>query len=271
MQFGSDGFFQYIKETLTDENTPCRYEVIYETVKKDIAFLWKRYDLSEQDKQDIEQEIQLTVRRNLVSFVLNSEDKDEKQRNTWLKTVAIHKVNDYFSHYYKKGMDKQAPLNEAQDLHMNQDGEFCTITSDSLLYDPEQDLLSRLLREICEINTTPDKIMAFIFSKVIPVALEHRRNGVPKEVIQQLGGKKLGMIFLAMKRYLRAVFQKEIPDYFFAALEEKLQKSMNGVKWSDQNFQMNARGITDSGNWISKKLKHRKDEIIGDSRSYERR
>lgn len=263
MNFGSDEFYSFINQYIMDPSREDLYIEIAKVVEKDAKeILYKKgllhsASIKPDDIADIIQEIQLSVRRSLVSFLKNSEGKSPSQRNAWLATIINRRVNDYFRVYYRT-LNKQSLYSEYEKLATTDDELF-----DSFHSAADFNLILRLIDYICKINTTPEKIIAFLYNKIlIALCCGERLNGFPEQIAAELNGQTLSRTASIIKDKLSLILSKEIPESVFEGLFEKLDDVTDGEANGERPFDMTPRVITDSSHWISKKLKKNKDYIL---------
>lgn len=252
MNFGSDAFFCHLKKCVLDESHDL-YNNVYEVVKAyTIKYLNKRgitsaNNILYKDIDDIIQDIQHTVFINLVSFIKKSGDRTEQERNAWLNTIIRRKVVDCFRKknnnvfYADDELLNCIPDNEAQTPK--------TFTE-------ENKKLCELIAFICSINTTPDKIIAFLYNKIICLCSStKKKSGSPAIIESELTDVPLGVAANIVKDKLRVSLHINIPDEIFIGLDKKLESESKGIIYKNKLFKLDKRTITDSSNKINTKIK----------------
>ena len=87
MRFASQEFFDKLKESIMDENSDDSiYTELYEVLLHDTKYRIIR-NVGFEDWEDVFQEVAWSVIRQLPRYLLNSEDKHEAQRQSWLEKV----------------------------------------------------------------------------------------------------------------------------------------------------------------------------------------
>lgn len=253
MWFGSNEFFFYIKDNIQNENITM-YNKIYDVVKHDTYNIMSVYELSKEDREDILQEVEITVVRNLVKYLIESETCTEIQRNAWLRKVVKNKVYDY---YRKRG--RILEFIGGEDVLENATNEHDSIEECIIQQCDVKEVNAELLRAIskaCYINTTPEKIIAFLLNKVLGALVLERTHGSPQEVIRMLEGKTLDVAFIIMKKEIQNALSVDIPDEIYEGLNQKLEQRVEGEYVKNRRFHISARTITDSSSWIKSKLEN---------------
>lgn len=252
MEFGKDSVYQFVKQNCMASQDPEWYKHVYNVVKADTLSVLSAYRLQKDDKDDIIQEVQLEVIKRLVKFVHDSENNTEAQRNAWLHTIINSKICDFFRKKYKRIEDS------IEDLLLNTKKHKEFASSNNIEERIKQlEVQSKLLEAIelvCNINTSPEKIISFLFSRVIGVLELSRKNGSPLQVVQELNGKTLKGASELLKRKLQSVLTILIPDDVYKGLDDKIEQEYL-INVCSRTFMIDPRTIADSSNWIGKKIK----------------
>lgn len=102
MHFSSEDFFNYMRQEIVN---PASSEEMYiklvEILKADVS--WKLYMRIErvEDREDVFQDICLSVFKNLTKFLLNPDSAEcEANRFRWLFTIVDRKIADYYRKNY---------------------------------------------------------------------------------------------------------------------------------------------------------------------------
>jgi hypothetical protein len=269
MKFGTDEFYQYIKQHIGDGDYDSFYGEVESVVGSDArAILYKKgyassANITKEDIEDIIQETQLSVLKDLVSFIRNSGAKSASQRNAWFSTIVDRRVKDFLRKHYRNAarnslsFDDENVNIEVQDV-IDLENDYIAEN------DTEAGIaICNTLRHVCDIRTSPEKIVAFLFSKFIGSVHESKRsNGSPAEVAAMLNGQTVGYAAKLVKQKICNALRCEISDEVFAALDDKLNAVEDGLRVAEREFYLSPRTITDSSNWIATKLKKDKDEIL---------
>lgn len=257
MEFGSQQVFDYIKYNLSNAKNELWYDRLYAVVKGDVMGILSAYKLQKSDKDDIVQEVKLSVTLHLVQFVCDSEYKTKEQRNAWLRTIAKRKVMDFFRKKYKSLEDS------IEDVTLNLEKEkkylSCDDIEKKLKENATETKLVRALSVLFSINTSPEKIIAFVFNRIIGTTENSRKNGSPKEITDKFNGIEIQNMFEIMKQELQGLVSFEIPSSVYLPLIKKIEHATEQGKVKIL-FTLSPRGITDSSNWITKKIREKEED-----------
>jgi len=260
-----------MKENIIDEDYDYFYIEIAKVVEDDAkAVFYKRgftpsYNISQEDIEDVLQEIQVSVAKGLVSFIKDSGEKSVGERNSWLATIVTNRINDFFRKIYK---NNEIIIQSIDDKDIHADARDDT--------NPENDFINSVcnenvfavcnaLKRIFKIDTSPEKMLAYLFNRFICATSDTKKSsGSPKDVAKQLNGKTIEEAARFMKQKIRNYLEYDIPDEVFAELDKKLNTFVNGVKNADKIFFLSPKKITDSSNRIADKMKYDEDTIKED-------
>ena len=240
MLFGSERVFSLIGEILNQDNGEA-YEPLCKILYEDIELLINKYCQGVQaaDKEDLKQEIVWSVIKDLPRYYNQSAGQTEKQRNAYLKTVTYNACMDYFRRA------KRSVLSNALDI------------DDPTLRASEDDFSRRViageafltaLKGAFEIHTTPDKLMAFVYNRLIGTLTSV--NGSPKSIIDRFDGQPLSVMYEQMMADMNSILGMRLPDDVVAPLRTQIYSGSSAAV-----FHMTARIIADSSNWIVDKVK----------------
>lgn len=118
----------------------------------------------------------------------------------------------------------------------------------------KRNAVTNSLKCLFSLNTTPDKIMAFVFSKLIYTYGTGNVNGQARKVADDFAETPLPEMFKKMYAELKGILSFYIPDEVFSPLINKINKT--------DSFALNARKITLGSNWISGEMKKNKENIF---------
>lgn len=252
MKFGTNEVFEYIKYNFENSPDEKLYNMIYDVVKADALTVLSSYNFNDADKDDIIQEVQISVSNHLAKYIRDSVDKNEEERNAWLKMIIKCKIADFFRKRYRSAEDSLEDIIADDRTHMRY------LSNDDIkekyIREAEEDELIRAIKRVCEINTSADKIIAFLLNKVIATLEMSRMNGSPKEIAAALSGKTIFEASDYMKKKLQAVISINIPPDTYEALDRKVDAAMSSEDPRKRMFTITPRIISDSGNWIISKL-----------------
>ena len=96
MKFGSDETFALIETALNQEGTEA-YEPIWEIIYQDLGLLIGKHchDIPEDIREEIRQELALSIREKLLWIYRKTVDKSERERNAYLVTIVENRRKDY--------------------------------------------------------------------------------------------------------------------------------------------------------------------------------
>jgi len=272
MKFGTDEFFQYLKDHFKaddDDSFSSEIASVIEAGARAILFV-KGYRVSKRlTKEDIDEVIQnvlLCVLIKLPDFINASAELSENARNKWLATIVEYRVIDRLRINYKIEERVDALLEDAEANYKLQKRKKTDY--DDILIDAENNetamILYHTLKCVFEIRTTPVRMLAYLFNKfVVMFSDTNRSNGSPEAVAKFLNGKTVGYVAEEMKQIIRDTIRHEIPDDVFASFDEKLNMEINGVKNSERIFEITASRVSDMAYRVSQKIKENKDLIPG--------
>lgn len=240
MKFGSEMMFQTIAANLHDSENYQWYEEMFRCISSDATMLLRKDHIAEEDIEDIVQEVQISVAKNLVPYVEQSVDKTEQQRNSWLKTIVKNKEMDFFR--------KSARTSTESMDAMETDIPDTFNTTEKAMVRLE---LFEAIEKLSQINSAPDRLLAFLLNKIS--AISNEAKGGPKKIENEFYHKTLKEVYDEVKYQLFILLQGEISDDILKPLRDKVEPVANDY------FSLDARTITDSSSWITKKMKERKD------------
>lgn len=253
MEFGTNKVFEYIKYNLVSSVDEEWYNRIYAVIKADTLMILSSYKLSRDDKEDIIQVVQIAAVNGLAKYIRDSSDYSETQRNAWLKQIVKRKIADFFRRKYRKLEDSAEDVISNEKMYMR----FFSKDEIEEKYRNEEieTKLIHAIKCICEINTSAEKIIAFLLNKVIGSLEMSRMNGSPKGVVDTLSGKTVLEASKYMKEQLQYMISINIPPQVYEGLDKKVDLVMKNEDYSKRMFTITPRIITDSSNWITSKLK----------------
>lgn len=240
MLFGTKETFSLISSALSQDKAEA-YEPICKVLYDDARILINRYcqGVSATDKEDLLQEVVWNVLRDLPRFFEASTYNTEQQRNAYLKRVVYNICMDFFRKAKKSLLTDAVDLSEALDA----------ATGDDFVERIEnKGAFLQALQGAFEINTTPERLIAFVFNRLIG-ALKGK-NGSPKSIVEMYDGAPLQVVFEQMVAELNHILGDEIPDGVLKPLREKVYSANR-----DRPFHLTARQIADGSNWIVEKIK----------------
>lgn len=237
MTFGEHETFRLIGRALS-EGEETDYDSLCRIIYDDAGALLKRRGrgLSRADAEDVLQDIVCKVIRNLPRFYQQSADKSPGERNAWLRTIVENEKNNYY----------RAKTRELEQLEY--DDAIGQYTEDDFVRRiAARDALLEALKGSFAIATTPEKIMAFVYNRLLGALLG--RNGSPKGIVEEFEGVPLAVMYHRMTLDLSQALACSIPASVLAPLREKVEAC------PDRKFDLTPRTITDSSNWVVSKMK----------------
>ncbi len=277
MEFGSETFFERLRQGVS-AGDPDVYLELDQAVERSVrATVANKIPLSE--REDVMQEIKLTVYRKLVSFLKRSAEYSPAQRNAWLRAVAKSRINDY----YRKNYLRLSPEEEEEwrsVFHISEEEQwrpkFPPLDEEDVVNiadpsTPEENLLSKLRNQevqnrcdqliayVCGLRLPPERIVAFFYNVIlVPLsANDGRKKGDPTQIADMLAGRPLEELVRQMKRDLSHLFGRRFPDWVFSPLEEKLSGAQGQV------FHMNKREISVVSSRTRVSLCKNREKILG--------
>ncbi len=253
MNFASDEFFQYLKKEITREEADGKIYYELEIVIKQTVYKVISKKVPNEYIDDVYQDVFFSVWRNLADFIEKSDNISEAQRMSWLLTITERRIADFYAKYYKKN-----------GILVSIDDDEKTIQIADSRNDPAENIgkneftknMELILYELFRINTAPEKIISYIYSKII-FSIDDKVNSKPSYTVEYLTGKSLYWVFDDMKRELSYVLGVEIPEHIFGSLKSKLNYvDDSGKMVGERLFMSSVKKITDSNSRIQKKLEN---------------
>lgn len=128
----------------------------------------------------------------------------------------------------------------------------------------ESEVSKKLLEKLTQlysINTSPEKLIAFTYSRLIFPYIGDVVSGKPSKVYEHLYGFRLYDLYECMVDDLMSVIDGFIPKETFLPLREKLDIiDSDGHAIGEKSFDLQVRQITDGVHRIHKKLDADRDE-----------
>lgn len=240
MTFGSEETYVLIGKILQQDNAEA-YEPLVKILYEDTwAIINRHYSwIREADKEDLVQDTIWKVLKDIPRFYDTSQYKDAVQRNAYLKRIAQNTCIDYIRKTKNSALENSVNIDDFNGLTNNKDYAKRVEDRDAFLV---------ALKSVFQINTTPDKLLAFVQSRLLGAL--SGKNGSSKDVIDRFDGKPLGMVYEQTMKDLFEILEMEISDDIVAPLKDKLIGEN-----SNRRFHMSAHQIADSGRWIVEKVK----------------
>ena len=158
----------------------------------------------------------------------------------WAQTIVINEKNTFFRKIvvsvYKDALEYDDSIlqEEAPDVEKK------AVLKEELL---------QALGAAFQIQTTPEKLIAFVYNRLLDGI--SGGNGSPQAIAEDFNGMTVAKAYERMVQDLAAVLQYRIPEGVLEPLKQKVDAEPGRA------FSLSARTITDSSNWIVKKMKER--------------
>ena len=240
MRFGSDEVTYWIKMSVLDAKNEEWQKNLLDAVKQDVTAILRSRVPNVQDREENISDVQYEVILNLSNFYRGQSKFEQGQRNGWLRTVAINKSIDCYRRQ-ERTIQANIPIDEVWNLSDESD-EYTSRQADAQM---------KLYEAFCilsEINTTPDKCLAFLMNRLL--AAQFGSNGQPAKIAEKMEGLSLHDVFQKVKLQLKIQLNGEVPDGILAPIWKKIEPV------ADQTFHLTARRITDTSNWLSAKSRN---------------
>ena len=261
MIFGSKKYFDYISANITSQNNEFMYEDLYGILRKDVFSLSEFRKIPDSEKDAVFDKIATKVIFKLPIFIQSSADMTEAQRNSWLISVVRSNFADFFRIEYKK-----QELSCLEDIVENRETHLKYASSDNVAETQKnQEVYEELIcsiKEVCSLNTTPDKIIAFFLNCYSCVCGKYRENGKPQQICDEFNGKTLEYAAQTMKTRIQDVLCVNIPEDAFKSLDDKIRAG--GYAQKEAIFCLDSKRISDSVKWIRSKLEGKRGEFLGE-------
>lgn len=237
MRFGSDEVTYWIKMSILDaENTEWQGKLL-DVIRQDVAAILYSKVPNAQDREEIISDVQYEAIQYLSYFYRQESGYEARQRNGWLKTVAKNKSVDLYRHQ-QRTIQVSTSLDDVWNLSDESD-EYARRQTDA------QIKLYEVFRILGEINTTPDKCLAFLLNRLL--AAQYESTGRPAKIAEKMEGLSLRDVFEQVKVQLEIQLNGKVPDGILEPIWRKVEPV------ADQPFHLTTRRITDISNWLSAK------------------
>ncbi len=268
MEFGSQAFFDRLYQGVSDGDVTI-YEELDRVISRAAGGLVAS-KIPSADRNDVLQEVKLTVCKKITSFLRDSAENTPAQRNAWLVKIVQSKINDYYrKHFFRNTEDptgdtpRWSPKEQSlEDYQADQHGTASSpeeVMLEKMRNKTIQDTCDNLMAHVCSLNLSPERIIAFFYNAVIfPLSAEKRRKkGDPTALLEALMGKELNQLSMQMKSDLSQLFGRKVPDWVFAPLDNKIEIC------PDKRFSMTQREITVVSSRTRSSLNKHRDKILG--------
>lgn len=245
MEFGSEEIFELIAQNIESPGEYEWYGKLAKCIERDTRKRLGGYALSAADKDDIVQDVQIKVFTNLSDFYSSSTDASVGQRNSWLTKIIMNTANDV----YRKLKDMGPPP-----ISIDGDANFGDIPSSEDMEDTVyfRSRLFAVFSYLGTINTTPEKIMSYLFNKL--ESLFYEKSGKPSDIERHLYGRPMNEVFDELIRQMSLLFNSELPKDVVQPLWERVEPV------GAQPYTRKAADISSDTHWIQGKVKNHSSE-----------
>lgn len=253
MKFSSQTTFNMVRKMLEDPSDSADYHILYAIIQTDCQALLRNCTLSQQDKEDIIQETQISVFSGLLRYAENFANASDAQRGAYLRTILSRRLNDMLARRYRHSSEISYDME-------NFPPELCSI-QDCMLYDIcIRSELTQTLHEACQMDCPAEQTIAFLCTKCTSTP---GKNDKPSHVAQLLGGMPLKNAAQIVIDQFRQEYSFPSEWDIFAPLQKKLAQPTTFGTYGDCIFQMTPRAISNSNGKISEYLRKIHDRFFG--------
>ena len=222
----TDKNLRYIEKAMNgDANNEDWDKVIKMIIAQAKIFTWK-LNISQYDKDDIVQEITLTLYERIMEGNINCLNVFETKRQ--FNAIIFNKINSYWRKVYKTKARTYMPSHENDTLEAIPTS-FMT---------PEEQRIAHEeacyeLKLICEMNSAKTAV-AYLLNKWYELP--------PREIEKQFNGLLLSEIARSIENEVNESFIEKVPYDTFSSLHEKIR----ALKESEKNFNMTSTNISNN-------------------------
>lgn len=248
MVFGSEHFFQNIKRGMLAGESEAFYTGVLLVVEQDVRPKVSA-EVPYPDNEDVIQQILLAVWISLGKFVKTSSDLAPAQRNAWLMRIVNNKIADHYRDKYACREDMVLDTGRERSAAPEYDPAVQAARECSQRMDEHR--VDELLLYICSLNVLPEKLLAFLYSKVICfLDSGGSLKGSAKCACEILNGRRFSDIMPAFQKDLDRVLGRQVPREVYDALLRKI-----GPDSMDCIVEIRQQTVTDSTNYIVKRIR----------------
>lgn len=240
MNFGKDDTFSLIEKVLSQSGSEA-YDPVCKILYDDVGILVNSYmkGIQKSDKEDVIQVVVFKMIRALPRFYQTSlaNHYSEQERNAYLKRAVKNETNTF----YRSKANQCGELNDE-------------VISDEDYFEARieaRDEMLQNLKKVFEINTTPAKLIAFVYNRLLDSL--SGKNGKPQHISSDFDSKEIIDLYEMMVRDLSELLHYEIPQGIMEPLLIKVKMHPHAL------FSLSPRAITDSSNQFITKMKKTKN------------
>ncbi len=232
--FGAESYYQWLKAGVLAGDMSVMEKMIRDVNAYALPQICKRFNKRE-DVEDILQELDLTLWKQVAKYVRESDQYHPFQRQSWLKKL----IGGVIANYQRMVLAHQAASleeeRENRGVEPDDGGEMEAAIYDKLC----NETLNQIIQDICSMRISPDKMLTFFYHNIVFfLGTGNGRNGKPRETMERLQGKTLGQLRDELPRALRQATGCDVDEALFRRLDEKLGGHRDDV------YQLYAREIS---------------------------
>jgi DNA-directed RNA polymerase specialized sigma24 family protein len=214
--FGAEDYYQWLKAGILAGDLSVMDQMISDV--NGYAWPQLRKYFSEEDAEDVQQELDLSLWKGIYSYLAQSDDFHPFQRQRWLKTLIQRTIYQHI----RSAADTPSSLDEL--LEVGYEPEGSPDPEVELLRQMGSQSLEEILTTVCSMRIAPDKMLVFFYHNIV-FFLEGDGvyNGKPQETAAQLNGKTLGQLRDQLPAALAEVTGLTVDERLLAGLDKKLE------------------------------------------------
>ena len=248
MNFGSDQFFYKLKNGMLSNANEAFYSDVLREIEREIRPKVSSL-IAYPDNDDVIQQVLLSVWVSLAKFVRESGALSVAQRNAWLMRIVNNKVADYFRYKYRDIED--TVLDDSQEYFSSPEYDPALSLENKENQCAGERRIDDLIAYICSLNILPEKIIAFLYSKVVFFLNSGGSlKGSAKYAYETLNGKCFSEIMPVFQKDLDAALGRSVPQSIYDLLYRKI-----GPDNMDCLLELELQTITDSTSYIIKRIR----------------
>ena len=253
MIFGSERFFQKLKKGMLSGADDEFYTNVLKKIEHDIRPRVAAF-VTYPDDEDVVQQVLLATWISLAKFIRTSADLSPAQRNAWLMRIANNKIADYFRSKHANMEDAIFYDTTRQAVSTEYDPLVCLENIENRQANERK--IDRLIEYVCSLNILPEKIIAFLYSKVV-FFLNYggTLKGSAKYACDVLNGKRFCDAMVTLQLDLDAALGRPLQQSIYDMIYNKI-----GPENMSCYIEIELQSITDSTSYIIKRV--RKDERL---------
>ena len=253
MNFGKQTVFDYVRKMTADPESDDDYHILFGIVRHDCLSLLGGCKLSQEDKDDIIQNVQISVFSGLIRYVEQFANASEPQRNAYLRTILFRRRDDLLARNYKHG---KTVSYDGDDFPL----ELCGTQDDMFDALSAHETLQQALHFICKAPFPPAQIIGYLMSRSTAPS---GKNGRPALVAQRLNGLPLQEAAQIAIEQIQAECPCPIDARIYMPLLNKLEQPTGHEKQDNPCFSMTPQAISTTNSRIANYLRKHRDQFNG--------